>query len=140
MLALVLAVAGCGDAPEPAGSGRTPSSVAPADAPVLVSGSAAGGRVSARAVPLAGPGLGRLTAGLGGGLAEDVERAAAGTASPAGSAAYGAVVAVGCDVPPGAVLTRRDGQVFLHPRKATGGPVRCLAPVTTVALAVVPGG
>jgi hypothetical protein len=51
----------------------------------------------------------------------------------------GQVVAVGCDRPPGVdVMVDADGQVELVPREVASPLEECLAPVTTVAIAVLP--
>jgi hypothetical protein len=53
---------------------------------------------------------------------------------------YGAVVAVGCDRPPGAVVSLdANGDVQITPEEVASPLQECLAPVTTVALASVPG-
>jgi hypothetical protein len=49
------------------------------------------------------------------------------------------VVAVGCDRPPGVdVMAGQDGRVQLVPREVASPLEECLAPVTTVAIAVLP--
>jgi hypothetical protein len=51
----------------------------------------------------------------------------------------GAVVAVGCDVPPGATADVSDsGAVTIVPQKVRNPLQECLVPVTTVAIAVLP--
>jgi hypothetical protein len=53
---------------------------------------------------------------------------------------YGAVVAVGCDRPPGAVVALdANGQVQITPEEVASPLQECLAAVTTVAVATVPG-
>jgi hypothetical protein len=61
-------------------------------------------------------------------------------AATSGHLVYGAVVTIGCDRPPGAVVSLdADGQVQFTP-VVVGSPLpECLAPVTTVAIATVPG-
>jgi hypothetical protein len=57
-----------------------------------------------------------------------------------GPAVYGAVVALGCDRPPGAVVSLDgDGAVVITPRDVVSPLPECLAAVTTVAIANVPG-
>jgi hypothetical protein len=64
-----------------------------------------------------------------------VQRAAA-----SGHLVYGAVVMVGCDRPPGAVVSLdADGQVQITPEEVASPLQECLAAVTTVAIASVPG-
>ncbi len=73
------------------------------------------------------------------GLAHRVSAAAA-DAATSGYPVYGAVVALGCDVPPGAVVSLdANGDVQLTAEEVASPRPECLAPVTTVALATVPG-
>ena len=66
--------------------------------------------------------------------------AAATNAATSGYAVYGAVVALGCDRPPGAVVSLdAQGDVQLTAMEVASPLPECLAPVTTVALATVPG-
>jgi hypothetical protein len=61
-------------------------------------------------------------------------------AATSGHLVYGAVVAIGCDRPPGAVVSLdADGQVQITPEEVASPLPECLAPVTTVAIATVPG-
>jgi hypothetical protein len=51
----------------------------------------------------------------------------------------GQIVSVGCDRPPGAdVIVNSEGDVVLVPREVASPLEECLAPVTTVAVAVLP--
>ena len=66
--------------------------------------------------------------------------AAVAQARQSGHLVYGAVVAVGCDRPPGAdVSLDADGDVQLVAHEVASPLPECLAPVTTVAIATVPG-
>ena len=61
-------------------------------------------------------------------------------AKKSGHLVYGAVVAVGCDRPPGAdVSLDANGDVQIVAREVASPLPECLAPVTTVAIASVPG-
>ncbi len=61
-------------------------------------------------------------------------------AKKSGHLVYGAVVAVGCDRPPGAdVVLDQNGDVQILAREVASPLPECLAPVTTVAIATVPG-
>jgi hypothetical protein len=61
-------------------------------------------------------------------------------AAPRGQPLFGAVVAVGCDRPPGAdVILDGAGRVEIVPREVASPLPECLAAVTTVAIAAVPG-
>jgi hypothetical protein len=57
---------------------------------------------------------------------------------PAGTHAVGAVVAVGCDVPPGVDVTHGTDQVQIIAQEVASPLPECLAPVTTVAIVAVP--
>jgi hypothetical protein len=61
-------------------------------------------------------------------------------AGASGMAVYGAVVTIGCDRPPGADLMLDGlGRVVITPREVASPLPECLAAVTTVAIASVPG-
>jgi hypothetical protein len=67
-------------------------------------------------------------------------KAAARQAATSGHLVYGAVVAVGCDRPPGAVVSLdAKGQVQITAEEVASPLQECLAAVTTVAVATVPG-
>lgn len=56
-----------------------------------------------------------------------------------GKELVGQIVMVGCDRPPGADVTvNEEGDVVLVPREVASPLEECLAPVTTVAIAVLP--
>ncbi len=107
----------------------------------LISQTGGGGQVSDRATLLGtraqvasftrqfrAPGLGQRVG------------AAAAEAAKSGHLVYGAVVALGCDVPPGALVSLdANGEVQLTAEEVASPRPECLAPVTTVALATVPG-
>jgi hypothetical protein len=57
---------------------------------------------------------------------------------PPGTHVVGAVVAVGCDVPPGVDVTHGTDQVQIIPKEVDTPLPECLAPVTTVAVVAVP--
>lgn len=150
LLAALTLLTGCGsDAPgaarEPGGG---PASGRPCDdgggdcytAPTLVSGTSAGGEVSRRASPL--PDEAAVTAyaaQFSEPFATKLTRAATRVEVPEGNTLVAAVVTVGCDVPPG-VDVRRDGDgIEITPQEVAAPHEECFAPVTTVALAPVPG-
>ncbi len=63
----------------------------------------------------------------------------AGPLAVPGHQIVGQVIAVGCDVPPGAdVMANQDGDVQLVAHEVASPLQECLAPVTTVAVAVLP--
>jgi hypothetical protein len=59
-------------------------------------------------------------------------------AHAAGTHVVGAVVALGCDVPPGVDVTQGTDQVQIIAKEVASPLPECLAPVTTVAVVAVP--
>jgi hypothetical protein len=57
---------------------------------------------------------------------------------PEGYLLLGAVVSIGCDVPPGVNVTEGPDGWFIYPQKVASPLQECFAPVTTVALVAVP--
>lgn len=70
-------------------------------------------------------------------LTDRISRVVARTDVPLGSTLYGAVVAVGCDVPAGVVVTRSAEGVVLTAQPGKKSQVQCFAAVTSVALVLV---
>jgi hypothetical protein len=133
VLAAAALLAGCGD-----GSGHSQDEVPGAPEVLrLVSQTAGGGQVATRATPLSGAaGVERYVAGLSDVLGAKL-RAAIGATEPSGEL-WAQVVAVGCDVPPGATARRgAGGTVVVHPDPVPRPRRECFAPVTTVALVEV---
>jgi hypothetical protein len=56
---------------------------------------------------------------------------------PEGQVLAAAVVAIGCDVPPGVVVQQLDDGLAIVPKEVTNPLRECLAPVTTTALVAV---
>lgn len=108
----------------------------------LVSGTAAGGAVSERAVALGDAGaLGDFTEQFtSDSFGSEVAAKAAGAAVPDGQALIGAVVSIGCDVPPGVSVTDPGDGLAIVPMKVVDPLQECFAPVTTVALVLVASG
>ncbi|MEO9323235.1 hypothetical protein ABFT23_07065 [Nocardioides sp. C4-1] len=105
----------------------------------IESATAAGGRTELEATPV-GPGAGEGPAELLSQLSdatfrETIEQSI--STSRAEGELYAAVVAVGCDVPPGVTVTRVDGVVTITPEKVAKPLPNCFAPVTTVAVVAV---
>lgn len=150
LLATLTLLAGCGsDAPgsvrDPGGA---PASGRPCDdgggdcytAPTLVSGTAAGGAVARRATPL--PDDAAVTAyaaQFSEPFAARLTRAAARIEVAEFHTLVAAVVTVGCDVPPGVDVRRAGDGIEITAQKVAAPHEECFAPVTTVALAPVPG-
>jgi hypothetical protein len=142
--AALAVTAGCGSSSSSTAAGPdspSPGPIAGAHVLPLISLTGGGGRVSTTATLLdtpahvrgfgaqfRSPALGRQVA------------AAAARARDSGLLVYGAVVAVGCDRPPGADVALDDGgDVTITARPVASPLPECLAPVTTVAVATVPG-
>lgn len=109
-------------------------------APTLVSGTAAGGEVSRRATPL--PDEAAVTAyaaQFSKQFAAKLTRTARQVDVPEGNTLVAAVVAIGCDVPPGADARRAGDGIEITAHEVAAPHPECFAPVTTVALAPVPG-
>jgi hypothetical protein len=70
-------------------------------------------------------------------MSSKLAAAVAGADVPADQALVGAVVAIGCDVPPGVSVQQSDGGVTITPLKTASPKPECFAPVTTVALVTV---
>ncbi len=56
---------------------------------------------------------------------------------PDDKAAYAAVVAIGCEVPPDVVVTSTDTGILIEGTKPSTKPVQCIAPMTSVAIVLV---
>ncbi len=106
----------------------------------ILSQTAAGGQVSTTAVELGDqaqvdafveqfkfPGFG-----------EKIAQQVAATTVPEGQVLIGAVVSIGCDVPPGVEVTGEPGSWTITPLKVADPLPECLAPVTSVAIVAVP--
>lgn len=140
---LLAATAACGSA-----SSRTATSPnSPLPGPVsgahvtLVSMTGGGGRVSTRATLLdTGAHVRTFSAQFGPAALKNRIRQAVAQERKTGHIVYGAVVALGCDRPPGAVVSLDgSGEVVITPREVDSPLPECLAAVTTVAIASVPG-
>ena len=158
--ALVLLVAGCGDTssdtaddPTPTSSGTptaSPTDDAPTPTPTeaavdfqeiaIISQTAAGGEVDNAAVRLDDQAA-RETflmqfnrPGFGTEIGEQIAAATV----PEGHVLLGAVVSIGCDVPPGVNVTVGPDGWFIYPQKVASPLQECFAPVTSVALVAVP--
>jgi len=106
----------------------------------ILSQTAAGGAVDLNAVPVDDEAArAEFTAQFEtAGLEEQIAQAIAGATVPEGYAVMGAVVAIGCDVPPGVTVEEGpDGWVF-KPQKVAKPLQECFAPVTSVAVVAVP--
>ena len=143
VLALVLGACGDDVTATPSGDPEGASTGAPPmtepQVVGLLSETAAGGRVSTRPTYLTGDTAldrftGPLERGLGAQLRELVRRQQPG----AGRVLAAAVVAIGCDVPPGVHVTERGDGYAIVPQRVADPLPECFAPVTTVALVEVP--
>lgn len=104
-----------------------------------VTGTAAGGTVSPLAVPLDGEEAAEeFAAAFEEPLRSDVVQAVADAEVPEGMRLYGAVVAVGCEVPQTVEVTLGDGGLQVFTTEKPDPQVQCFAAMTTVALVLVP--
>jgi hypothetical protein len=143
--AALATTAGCGSATSSstatAPDSPGPGPIAGAEVLPLISQTGGGGRVSTHASLLDTPAQVAAFARQfqAPAMAHRVGAAAA-EAAKSGHIVYGAVVALGCDVPPGAVVALdANGEVEITPKEVASPLPECLAPVTTVAIATVPG-
>src|SRR5829696_7987402 len=115
-------------------SPATPQTVA------IVSQTAAGGKVDLTAVPVEDDAARQaFTAQFRrAGLDEKIARAVAGATIPEGYTLMGAVVAIGCDVPPGVAVEQGPDGWVVTPQKVPSPLQECFAPVTSVAIVAVP--
>jgi len=143
-LLVPILLAGCGDAGDDNGdNGDTGDTGATAHPPAptvtVVSGTAAGGQVADEVTVLDDDAAIAEYAGrFRGPLAGEVTRAAGRADVAADSVLVAAVVAVGCDVPPGVDVAGTGADARFVVAKVASPHPECFAPVTTVALAVVP--
>jgi hypothetical protein len=135
---------GQGPASDPAGApSRSAGSVDGATVLPLISMTGAGGRPQRTATELdsladlkafsrqfRAPGIWRRIQAETGGAIGDPDRRV-----------VGQIVMVGCDRPPGVgVVVDEEGRVVLVPQEVASPLPECLAPVTTVAIAILPSG
>ena len=101
---------------------------------------AAGGQLSNPAVPLPDAAAVQSFVGQFGGsdLGTQVQGAVAQTDVPPGQELYGAVVASGCDAPDQVAVTRSGSDVVITALPVPSPKSECFAPMTTVALVLVP--
>ena len=139
-----LLLSGCGSqTSSTAGGGASstdPNSSVPSTTLGLVSQTGGGGQVSPVAIPL---GTDAQVAAFvsqfrAPAMANKVRHVLATADVPSGSKVVGAVVAVGCDVPPGVDVTHGTTQVQVIAQEVASPLPECLAPVTTVAIVAVP--
>jgi hypothetical protein len=136
--------AGCGSATSSTAAGPDSPSAGPitgAQVLLLISMTGAGGRVSTRATLLdSAAHVQAFSRQFRASALEGQITAAVTRAEQSGYLVYGTVVAVGCDRPPGAdVSLDANGAVRIVAREVASPLPECLAPVTTVAIATVPG-
>jgi hypothetical protein len=147
-VAALLTTAGCGSstssttADDPTSGSSSSGPVSPPGAKVhLLSMTGAGGKPSGTAAPLNTPQ--QVAAFTRQFRVPALDRRIAAFTAPLRSQGdvEGAVVAVGCDRPPGAaVQVDGSGTVTITPYDVPSPLPECLAPVTTVAIAVIPQG
>lgn len=134
ILALLLVSSACGAEGGAPGDNTGKDEPAP-PVTVLVSGTAAGGQPAGRWTELADDAaVAAYAERFRGSLPGDLTEAAGSITVADDEVLVAQVVAVGCDVPPGASV--EDGELVAA--EVTAPLPECFAPVTTVALAAVP--
>ena len=135
---------GCGSTTSSTAAGPDSPSAGPitgAKVLPLISLTGAGGQVSTTATLLDTPAhIKAFSQQFRASVLEGRITAAVEKAKQSGYLVFGAVVAVGCDRPPGAdVVLDPNGDVQITGHEVASPLPECLAPVTTVAIATVPG-
>jgi hypothetical protein len=155
LAAAVLLLAGCGDAtssgaadepstssssPEKTTATTDPSQGLEAQTVAIVHQTAVGGKVDLNAVPIADEGdRTQFTAQFTRpSMDKKIAQAVAGATVPDGYTVMGAVVMVGCDVPPGVLVTQGPDGWVVTPQKVVSPLEECFAAVTSVAIVAVP--
>jgi len=149
-LLLVTALGACADdgpgeaGRDPGASGASPTSggngAVEFELVDTITVTSAGGEVSDTAVPLSDDAAVQsfVAQFSESDLGAQVEDAVAGTDVPSGQELYGAVVAIGCDAPDQVTVTTSGSDVVITPVKVPSPKSECFAPMTTVALVLVP--
>jgi hypothetical protein len=143
----------CGDDSGGVGddAGPAPTASSPAGRPTGADGAvdfelvttltetAAGGDVSPDAVPLGDDAaVQEFVAPFSEALQTEVQQAVASTSVPDDQRLYGAVVALGCDAPDQVQVVASPSGLQVVAEKVPAPKPECLAPMTTVALVLVP--
>jgi len=144
LLLLLLAACGSEGAPDSA-SGAPSGSPTPMSVPTVVGvhhATAAGGPASGPTYDVgSAEGMNTLLGDVRDPLRAQVSRAIAATVVPEGQRLLGGVVAVACAAPASATLVElADGGIGLAPVWEEKPPQECFAPVTSIALVLVPEG
>ncbi len=156
-LAALVLLAGCGDAtssdtaadptsPDSSASpSKTKATIDPSDGLqattiAIVSQTAVGGKVDLDAVPIGDDGSrAALTAQFRRpSMDKEIARAVASATVPDGYTVMGAVVSIGCDVPPSVTVTQAPDGWIITPNKVPSPLQECFAPVTSVAVVAIP--
>lgn len=147
-LAALLGLAGCGDEtasePEHTSDPETPASSPTAmehDVLAILSETAAGGTVSPTLTPLPGPEeVAAFTEQFDSdAFREEIATEVEDHEPREGYVVGAAVVALGCDVPPGVSVVAAGDGYTVTPDKVADPLPECYAPVTSVAVIEVPG-
>jgi hypothetical protein len=125
--------------PTPSDSATKGGSPTESQTIALLHQTAAGGHVDPNAVRLDDETAQAQFAGqFQRGLDKKIAKAIASATIPSGQVLVGAVVSIGCDVPPGVTVTLGPDGYVLVPEAVPSPLKECFAPVTTVALVAVP--
>lgn len=154
---MAVLLAGCGDATSDTASDPAPEKTRPTAAAssmptvdptesleaqtiAIVSQTAVGGHVDLEAVPLADEAARREFAAQFNrpGMERKIAQAVAAATVPEGYTVMGAVVMVGCDVPPGVTVSQSADGWVVTPEPVVSPLQECFAAVTSVAIVAVP--
>jgi len=154
-LLTAVVLAGCGDASSSDATDAAPSTGTPTasvsasptkggdlefQTVALLSQTAAGGKVDGNAVRLDDQAAREdfVSQFERRGMDRKIQQAIASATVPSGYSLLGAVVAIGCDVPPGVTVTVGPDGYVITAQKVASPRQECFAPVTTVAIVAGP--
>jgi hypothetical protein len=139
LLGWVMTLAGCGQDQTRAEDDKEPTGKVAFHLVEMVTETGAGGTVAAQAVPLADiVAVQEFSKQFeNDAMQTRLIRLVKTTGVPDGKALYGAVVAVGCEAPPGVVVNSKDAGLTIEGQPVPSPPKECFAPMTSVALVLV---
>jgi hypothetical protein len=134
-----LVLAGCGDDTAGGEADKEPRGPVEFELVEMVTETNVGGLVSPGAVPLADISAVQNFTGQfdDDRMATRLTQVLDGLKVPEDQAAYGAVVALGCEVPPDVTVTSTDSGILIEGTAPSEKPVECVAAMTTVAVVLV---
>ena len=139
VLAVAVVLAGCGDEQTGGEADKEPLGLIDFELVEMVTETNVGGIQSPGAIPLADvSAVQQFSAQFDDDrMATRLVQLIEGLQVPDDQAAYAAVVAIGCEVPPDVTVTSTDTGILIEGTKSDLKPVECLAAMTTVAVVLV---